>query len=207
MTHTCFNKLCTVLDGTEVQWTRRDVDHKCFNCVSFKSTCVKPQTQSRCWSIDNTCNIRFPFWRIKASNQQLIESVINSSSNWSKWSGKSCLNHDQLNYVLSRESCLNNCFSFFFFSMVFLSMITVLRCGYSFEGMRKVSWFAMVSCFEVCLCFITCRRRFLLIFTGSPCFSCGFWRTRYRRHIFSLHLRVRCYRCCLLILMTCLESS
>ena len=190
------------MDRSTVNKTR--FGHKCFNCVSFKSTYVKPQTQY--WSIDNTRNIRFPFWRIKASNQQLIESAINSSSNWSKWSGKSCLNHDQLT-VLSRESCLNNCFSFFSFSMVFPLMITVLRCGYSFEGMREVSWFAVVSCFEVCSCSITCRRRFHLIFTGSPCFSCGFWRTRYERYILSLHLRVRCFRCCLLVLMTSLESS
>ena len=49
-------------------------------------------------------------------------------------------------------------------------MITVLKCGYSLVGVREVSWFAVVSSFEVCSCSLICRRRFLLIFTGSAFF-------------------------------------
>ena len=45
----CFNKLCTVLDGTEIQWTRRDFDHKCL-IVSFKFYVCETLNY---WSVDN----------------------------------------------------------------------------------------------------------------------------------------------------------
>lgn len=63
----------------------------------------------------------------------------------------------------------------FFFSLVCPSIITVLYCEYySLVGWSPGSlWSRDLRCGHV-----PCRRGFLLIFTGSACFSCGFWRTR-----------------------------